>query len=262
MHLHGSIVEFARVLSARHVRRGLDQRRSRTSVLHLREGAAEHLRDARGVADVPAPLRDPAVVAHGVESGMNAESVAVMSARQHEERHVVREPLRDATEGVLGPRTALHGEHPNLPAVHHAAVPVRHVHARALLSRDDGTYPLHRHGVYQRLRWKCRHPLHTLGLQNLRYSPIAVHAILLKFAISNASAHHSRELQGRHPSQLTLLPPDTPRNWFLAQPTRGCHSSENNPRPISRRGDSRIALTAVFMIGGVGDNRHERLVRK
>ena len=33
------------------------------------------------------------------------------------------------------------------------------------------------------------------------------------------------------------------------------HSYENNPRPISRRGDSRIALTAIFMIGGVGGNR-------
>ena len=44
-----------------------------------------------------------------------------------------------------------------------------------------------------------------------------------------------------------------------AQPSQ-CHSSENNPRPISRRGDSRIAPTAIFMIGGVGDNRHGRLL--
>ena len=28
----------------------------------------------------------------------------------------------------------------------------------------------------------------------------------------------------------------------------------------SRRGDSRIALTAIFMIGGVGDSRHESFV--
>ena len=84
-----------------------------------------------------------------------------MSARQHEERHVVREPLRHATEGVLRARPALHGEHSNLAAVHYAAVPVRHVHARALLPRDDGPYALHRNGVYQRLRRKRRHPLHA-----------------------------------------------------------------------------------------------------
>ena len=34
---------------------------------------------------------------------------------------------------------------------------------------------------------------------------------------------------------------------------------ENNPHPISRWGDSRIAPTIV-MIGGVGGNRHERLL--
>ena len=32
-------------------------------------------------------------------------------------------------------------------------------------------------------------------------------------------------------------------------------SSENIPRPISRRGDSRIAPTAIFIIRGVGGNR-------
>ena len=37
-------------------------------------------------------------------------------------------------------------------------------------------------------------------------------------------------------------------------------SSENNPQPTSRKGDSRIAPTAIFIVGGVGDNRHERLV--
>ena len=39
-------------------------------------------------------------------------------------------------------------------------------------------------------------------------------------------------------------------------------SSENNPQQTSRRGDSRIAPAAIFMIGGVGGNRHERLLRK
>ena len=39
------------------------------------------------------------------------------------------------------------------------------------------------------------------------------------------------------------------------------HSSENNPRPISRRGDSRIAPTAIFMIGGVGNQRRARMAR-
>ncbi len=34
-------------------------------------------------------------------------------------------------------------------------------------------------------------------------------------------------------------------------------SSENIPCPISRRGDSRIAPTAIFIIRGVGGNRHE-----
>ncbi len=34
-------------------------------------------------------------------------------------------------------------------------------------------------------------------------------------------------------------------------------SSENNPRPIPRRGDARIALTAIFMIGSEGDNPHD-----
>ena len=179
MHLDGTIIELARILSGSDIRRCLDERRGGTPMLHLRKGAAEHLWNARGFADVTAPLGDPAIVAHGVEARMNAESHAVVPSWQHQERHVVREPLRDAAEGILRARPALHGEDPNLSAVHHAAVPVRHVHARALLSRDYGPYPLHRRCIYQRLRRKRRHPLHALGLQNLRYRPIAVHASLL-----------------------------------------------------------------------------------
>ena len=36
-----------------------------------------------------------------------------------------------------------------------------------------------------------------------------------------------------------------------------CHYPENNPRPIPRRGDSRIAPSANSMIGGDGGNPHE-----
>ena len=200
----------------------------------MREGAGHHLRDSLYQVDVGGPLGDSLVVASRAECRRHPLASRRLAAGEEQYGDRVGEGLRDASEGVLGARAALHGEDADLPAVGYPAESVGHVYAGALLAADDRPDALLGAGLYQRLVGIAGHPLDALGLQYLRDDRVAVHVCAPCWCVAlwpdwNARRRRVRRVVGHSFGSLAALAelwwtwrlrPEKPRGIISRAP---CH---------------------------------------
>ena len=85
------------------------------------------------------PFRHGPEDVSGAEDGMVVVLLQRVASRNDEHRHIFREGLRHAGEGVLNTRPLLDNEYAILAPAHHTCEPVGDADADALLPTENGT---------------------------------------------------------------------------------------------------------------------------